>query len=74
MSALELTDDQKRALWEAMVAAGMECHRGQVMEVVYPLVRDMVLEEAARALDEEKTESGWAFGAAGIVRTMKGKR
>lgn len=83
MKSLELTKEQGQAVWAAMNASGMECHRGQVMAVVVPLVRDMVLEAAALECEAKSHElhvlqigtsamqTTW-HEAAQAIRAMKG--
>lgn len=43
---MTLTREQHRALFDALNRAGMDCWRGKAIEVLFPLVRDLVLDQA----------------------------
>jgi hypothetical protein len=89
---LEPSEEQSRAVIDAMAHAvgrisvmaktgyspeSVTASLPTLLEVAWPLIRDMVLEEAAKACEELQLENGvrreGCYIAAHTVRVMKGK-
>ena len=69
---MEPTTEQGRKLFDALNHLGMSEWRGKTIEVLWPLIRDMVIDECARACEERELNMV-GDRCARLLRTLKGK-